>query len=63
MIIVGVGIFLAEKWIDKVIEVARICDRIISIKCLIVVNILTVFSVYAPQYGLSEDTKYHLMSS
>ena len=26
----GVGILLAEKWVDKVIEVVRVCDRIIN---------------------------------
>ena len=26
----GVGILLAEEWVDKVIEVVRVCDRIIN---------------------------------
>ena len=26
----GVGILLAEEWVDKVIEVVRVCDRIIK---------------------------------
>ena len=26
----GVGILLAEKWVDEVIEVVRVCDRIIK---------------------------------
>ena len=27
----GVGIFLSEKWVDKVIDVNRVSDRIINI--------------------------------
>ena len=29
----GVGILLAEEWVDKVIEVVRVCDRIIKKNC------------------------------
>lgn len=28
----GIGILLAERWVDKIIEVIGICDRIINSK-------------------------------
>lgn len=28
----GLGIHMAEKWIDKVIEVVRVCDMIIKLR-------------------------------
>ena len=53
----GVGILLAEKWIDKVIDVNRVNDRIILIKIMVQESILSVISVYAPQCGLDDVQK------
>ena len=53
----GVGIFIAEKWVDKVIDVKRVNDRIIVVKFLIGKRIATAVSVYTPQCGLSEEEK------
>ncbi|KAK3896219.1 hypothetical protein Pcinc_000141 [Petrolisthes cinctipes] len=53
----GVGIFLAEKWVDKVIEVNCVSDRIIQMKLMVGETIFTAISVYAPQCGLSEEAK------
>ena len=53
----GVGILLAEKWIDKVIDVNRVNDRIILIKLMVQESILSVISVYAPQCGLDDVQK------
>ena len=53
----GVGIFVAEKWIDKVIDIKRVSDRIMLIKLMIGETIFTVISVYAPQCGLNEEVK------
>ena len=53
----GVGIFIAEKWVDKVIDVKRVNDRIIVVKFLIGKRIVTAVSVYTPQCGLSEEEK------
>ena len=45
--IAGVGVFVAEEWIEKVFEVQRVSDRIIL---LIIVGqrVVTFLSVYAP---------------
>lgn len=52
----GVGILLAEKWVDKVIKVARVCERIIKMR-LIGKLTVTFISAYAPQFGLTDDQK------
>ena len=31
----GVGMFLAKKWVDKVINISRVSDRIIANKVLV----------------------------
>ena len=53
----GVGVLLAEKWVDKVYDIKRVSDRIMLIKLLVGEAVLTVLSVYAPQTGLEESTK------
>ena len=52
-----VGIFIAEEWVDKVIDVKRVNDCIIVVKFLIGKRIVTAVSVYTPQCGLSEEEK------
>ena len=49
--------FIAEKWVDKVIDVKRVNDRIIVVKFLIDKRIVTAVSVYMPQCGLSKEEK------
>ena len=44
----GVGVLLAEKWVDKVYDIKRVSDRIMLIKLLVGEVVLTVLSVYAP---------------
>ena len=53
----GVGIMLAEKWSDKVIEVKRISSRLMSIKMAVGRRLVTVVSTYAPQVGRAEEEK------
>ena len=45
----GVGVFVAEKWIEKVFEVKRVSDRIILVKIIVGQRVLCFLSVYAPQ--------------
>ena len=44
----GIGVLLAEKWVDKVYDIKRVSDRIMLIKLLLGEAVLTVLSVYAP---------------
>ncbi|EDO45072.1 predicted protein, partial [Nematostella vectensis] len=53
----GVGILLAEKWMEHVLEVKRISDRICAMKINVGFTILTTFSIYAPQVGLDDEAK------
>ena len=53
----GVGILLAEKWIDKVFDIARVSDRILVMKICIDKVILNIISVYDTQSGLDSSDK------
>ena len=47
----------AEKWIEKVIEVKRISERIMVLRVSVGKSVLNIVSVYAPQVGRSTDEK------
>ena len=53
----GVGVFVAEEWIEKVFEVQTVSDRIILKKLIVGQRVVTFLSVYAPQSGLSDEVK------
>ena len=53
----GVGILLAEKWIDKVLRVDRFTDSIMLLRLIIGSVIFSFFSLYAPQAGRPEAQK------
>jgi len=44
----GVGIFVAEKWVDIVVSVDRHSDRTVVLKTVLGDYLLNVFTVYAP---------------
>ena len=49
----GVGVFVAEKWIEKVFEVKRVSDRIILVKIIVGQRVLCFLSVC----GLSDSMR------
>ena len=49
--------FIAERWIDSVVNVVRVNGRIMYVKMVIRKQILNIVSAYAPQVGLSADEK------
>ena len=56
----SVGIFLAEKWVDKVINISRVSDRMIVNKVFaqkIIISLISDLTVYAPQCGLDYSQK------
>jgi len=53
----GVGICLNEYWQDKVIDVVRKLDRLITMKLVTSAKNYNIMSAYAPQQGCSEDEK------
>ena len=52
----GVGILVAEEWVEKIIAADRTSCRQMSLRLLIGRKILYIIS-YAPQTGLSESEK------
>ena len=62
----GIGILLAEEWVEEVYDIYKISDRLMMIKLAIENNIITVLSCYAPQVGLEntiKDAFYDLLYS
>src|SRR6267154_659776 len=53
----GVGVLVAEKWVENVVEVKKLSERIMLIRVSIGVNILNVISGYAPQVGREIEEK------
>ena len=48
----GVCVFIAERWIDSVVDVVRVNERIMYVKLVIRKHIVNIVSAYAPQVGL-----------
>ena len=56
----SVGVFLAKKWVDKVINISRVSDRMIVNKVFaqkIIISLISDLTVYAPQCGLDYSQK------
>ena len=68
----GVGIFVAEKWVDSVVNVKRRSKRALILKMILdngLLNNLNIRMVYAPHSGKPEEEKenfwndvFHLVS-
>ena len=65
----GVGIFVAEKWVDSVVSVERHSERVLVLKMVLGDCLLNVFTVYAPHSGKPDEEKesfgddvFHLVS-
>ena len=50
-----VGVFIAETWIDSVVNVVRVNKRIKYVKLVIGKQIVNSVFAYAPQVGLSAE--------
>ena len=51
----GVGIFVAEKWVDSVVSVERHSERVLVLKMVLGDRLLDVFTVYAPLSGKPDE--------
>ena len=51
------GVFIADRWIDSVVNVVRVNERIMYVKLVIGKQIVNIVSAYAPQVGLSAEEK------
>src|SRR5437867_2155842 len=47
----GVGVLVAGKWVENVIDIKKLSERIMLIRVSIGMNIMNVISGYAPQVG------------
>ena len=53
----GVGILVSESWVEKVLEVKRISERIMLLRVIVGKSVLNLVSVYAPQAGIPMEQK------
>ena len=53
----GVGIFVADKWVDSVVSVERHSERVLVLKMVLGDCLLNVFTVYAPHSGKLDEEK------
>jgi exonuclease III len=53
----GVGILVAERWIDKVIEVKRVSERVMVLRVRMGKTVMNLVSAYAPQAGRGIEEK------
>ena len=65
----GIGIFVAEKWVDSVVSVEKHSERVLVLKMVIGDCLLNVFMVYDPHSGKPDEEKesfwddtFHLVS-
>jgi len=53
----GVGILVSRKWIENVIEVKRVSERILLLRLGIGKKVINLVSAYAPQVGRAKEEK------
>ena len=53
----GVGIFVAEKWVDSVVSVERHSERVVILKMVSDNGLLNVLTVYAPHSEKLDETR------
>ena len=49
---------MTKKWVDEVIDISRVIDRVIAIKVFIqriIISLTSVLTVYAPHCGLDDS--------
>jgi len=49
----GVGMFVAEKWVDSVVKVERHSERVLMLKMVLDNSLMNVVTVYTPHSGVS----------
>ena len=53
----GVGVFIAERWIDSVVNVVRVNEWIMYVNLVIGNHFVNIVLAYAPQVALSAEEK------
>ena len=55
--VAGVGVLVAKRWIEKVISVNRVSERLLVLQTRVGRTVLNLVIVYAPQVGRTMDEK------
>ena len=56
----GVGMLVADRWIEKVLDVKRVSERFVRV--IVGRSVLNLISVYAPQVGWSREVKEEFLA-
>jgi len=59
--LVALAFFATEQYIDKVVEVRTVSDRVIVLKVLLEKIVPNVISAYAPQAGRTNEEEGRIM--
>ena len=55
--VAGVGVLVAERWIDSAVQVKRVSERLMVARVTVGELVLNVISVYSPHVGRTLDEK------
>ena len=58
----GVGMLVADRWIEKVLDVMRASERLMVVRVIVGRSVLNLISVYAPQAGRSMEDKEEFLA-
>ena len=58
----GVGMLVANRWIEKVLDVKRVSERLMVVRVIVGRSVLNLISVYAPQKGWSKVVKEEFLA-
>ena len=58
----GVGVLVAERWIESVLEVRRISERLIVVRVVVGKSVLNLVCAYAPQVGIAMEVKEEFLT-
>jgi len=58
-----IGFLAEERWVDRVLEVKRVSERIMVLKVRVGETVLNLVSVYAPQVGRAIEDKEEFFTS
>ena len=58
----GVGILVTDRWIEKVLDVKRVNERLMVVRVIVGRSVLNLISVYAPQTGWSKVVKEEFLA-
>ena len=53
----GVGVLVAERWVDQVVSVTRVNARLMAVKLVVGERLMNIISAYAPQVGRCYEDK------